>query len=107
MAAKTHPFRRIRLVYRRSSLLSKCALLAALVLCTACLLTLRFQLTAEQAKQEQLRAEAVTLEQRNAELAEMIAQLGTVQSVKRIALTELNLVTPDTVLFIPAEPKPE
>ncbi len=107
MAAKTNPLNRIRVVYRRSSPLLKCVVLAALVLCTICLITLRTQLLKEQAKKEQLRTEAATLEQRNAELEKMISELGTVQSVKRIALTELDLVAPDTVLFLPTQPQPE
>lgn len=107
MAGKTNPLSRIRLVYRRSSPLLKSALLVAIVLCTVCLTVLRFQLLAEQEKQETLRSEAVTLEQKNAELEKLIAELGTVQSVKRIALTELGLVSPDTVLFLPKEPDSE
>jgi hypothetical protein len=47
------------------------------------------------------------LEQKNAELEKLISELGTVQSVKRIALTELDLVMPDTVLFLPQETQPE
>lgn len=107
MAVKTNPLSRIRVVYRHSSPLLKCVVLAALVLCTVCLIALRSQLLEEQAKKEQLRTEAATLEQRNAELEKMISELGTVQSVKRIALTELDLVTPDTVLFLPTQPQPE
>lgn len=107
MAVKKNPLHRIRLVYRRSSPLLKCALLAAIVLCTVCLMVLRSHLLAEQERQEQLRTEAATLEQKNAELEKLISELGTVQSVKRIALTELDLVMPDTVLFLPQETQPE
>ncbi len=105
MATKGNPLHRIRLVYQRSSPLLKCALLVAIVLCTVCLIVLRSQLMAEQEKQEQLRTEAATLEQKNAQLEELISELGTVQSVKRIALTQLDLVMPDTVLFLPQEPQ--
>ena len=41
MATGRNPFKRIRLVYRRSSTLVKCAAVAALVVCTIALLTLR------------------------------------------------------------------
>ena len=107
MTVKKNPLQRIRLVYRRSSPLLKCALLAAIVLCTVCLIVLRTQLLTEKQKQEQLRTEAAVLEQKNAELEKLISELGTVQSVKRIALTELDLVMPDTVLYLPQETQPE
>lgn len=105
MAAK-NPFRRIRLVYRRSSLLLKCVVLTAIVLSTAVLVTLRFTIQDLQAYQQALAQQAAQLEQENRLLTQHIAELGTVESVKRIAREELGLVDPDTEFFIPEESNP-
>ena len=101
MDAKKKPFRRIRLIYRRSSTLVKCVVLAAIILSTVALLTLRFTLQSEQNKQDQLRLEQAQLEAENRALTKNIAQLGTVESVKRIATLELGLVDPDSQFFTP------
>ncbi len=103
MAKRKNPFSRIRLVYRRSSPLLKCVVLAAIVLATAALLTLHFSIQQEKGKTDQLRAQAAQLEQENRELSRNIAQIGTVQSIKRIAKEELDLVDPETEIFIPVE----
>lgn len=94
---------RIRLVYKRSSTLLKCAVLAAIVLSTAALIVLRAAHLEQQAEAEALRAEAAALEQDNRDLRENISQLGTLQGVRRIALEELGLADPDTVIFVPGE----
>lgn len=101
-----NPFRRIRLVYRRSSPLLKCVVITAIVLSTAVLLTLRFTIQDFQARQQQLALQAAHLEQENRLLTQNIAELGTVESVKRIAREELGLVDPDTEFFIPEESNP-
>ncbi len=101
MAAKKHPFRRIRLIYRRSSTLVKCVVLAAIVLSTAALLILRTSIQTAQDRQQILQQQAAQLEQDNRRLTQYIAELGTVQSVKRIATQELGLVDPDSQFFTP------
>lgn len=99
----SNPFRRIRLVYRRSSTLVKCVVLAALVLSTAALLTLRHAILDAREQTEAKRNEAAALEQQNAELETSIAELGTVQSVTDLAGKLLGLVDPDTVIFVPEQ----
>lgn len=101
MAADRNPFRRVRLVYRRSSTLLKCVVLATIVFSTLALLTLRFAILDAQKQSEAMRAEAAKLEQENQELSRSIAQLGTVQSVTELAGKLLGLVDPDTVIFLP------
>ncbi len=101
MNAKRNPFSHIRLIYRRSSALMKCAVLAAIVLSTAALIALRISIQAEDAQQEQLHLQAAQLEQENYEITKNIAELGTVESVKRIATLELGLVDPDSQFFTP------
>ena len=101
MNARKNPFSHIRLIYRRSSTLVKCVVLAAIVLSTVALITLRISIRAEQKKQEQLHLQQAQLEQENYELTRSIAELGTVESVKRIATEELGLVDPDSQFFTP------
>jgi len=101
MTAQKQPLRRIRLVYRRSSTLLKCVVLTAVILCTICLIVLRVSILDERAKAEALRKQAIALEQENQQLDEYISDLGTVDSVKRIALELLGLVSPDTIIFLP------
>ena len=106
MARSKNPFSRIRLVYRRSSTLLKCVVLAAILLSTVAILALRHSIQKAQAQADDLRSQAAALEQENDRLSSYIAELGTVQSIKRIAGEELGLVDPDTIFFTPAEKKP-
>lgn len=101
MNAKQNPFRHIRLVYRRSSALIKCVVLATIVLCTAALGILRISIQTAKGQQEDLRQQAAQLELENRTLTRQIAELGTVESVKRIATLELGLVDPDSQFFTP------
>lgn len=103
MAAGAKPFRRFRLVYRRSSTAVKCMVIAALVLGTAALLILRGAIRQAQREKEQLRQQAAILEQENKDLEYSISQLGTVQSVTELAERLLGLVDPDTVIFQPEQ----
>ena len=93
-----NPFRNIRLVYRRTALSVKTLVLAALVLSTLSLVTLRLALMDTEKKLENARAEAQVLEQENDRLRKSISQLGTVQSVQALAKELLGLVDPDTVI---------
>lgn len=103
MAKRKNPLSRIRLVYRRSSPLLKCVVLAAIVLSTVAILTLRSSILELRSSTESLRAEAAGLEQENQKLEQSIAELGTVQSIKRIAREKLGLVDPDSVFFDPVK----
>ena len=106
MSNRKNPFRHIRLVYRRSSPLLKCVVLAAIVLSTAALLMLHISIRDTRQEIDTLRAEAARLEQENQALEEDIAQIGTVQSIKRIALEELGLVDPEAEFFHPVDGNP-
>lgn len=101
MAAGRNPLSRIRLVYRRSSTLVKCVVLAALLLSTLALMVLRHAILQAEQQAEDLRQQAAILEQENRDLSRSIAQLGTVQSVTELAGKLLGLVDPDTVIFEP------
>ena len=105
MANRKNPFRRIRLVYRRSSTLLKCAVLAVIVLSTVALLAIHFTIGQTKRDTEALRQEAARLEMENRQLTEDIAEIGTVQSIKRIAMEQLGLVDPDSEFFKPVDNK--
>ena len=103
MANRKNPLGRIRLVYRRASPLLKCVVLATIVLCTAALLIMRSSIRDLRKKSADLRAEAAALEQENENLEKSIAELGTVQSIRRIAEEELGLVDPGAIFYDPVE----
>ena len=106
MANRKNPFSHIRLVYRRSSPLLKCAVLAAVVLSTAALLTIHFSINKSQQKLDNLQTQAARLEQENQQLDQYTGEVGTVQSIRRIAQEELDLVDPDAIIFHPVDNNP-
>lgn len=99
----SNPFSRIRLVYRRSSTLLKCVVLGTVVLCTAALITLSAVITGYQSQASALQSQIQQLEQENAQLTQYINELGTEESIKRIAREELGLVDENVTFFTPAE----
>lgn len=105
MTSHKNLFSRFRLVYRRSSLLVKCVVLAAIVLPMVALLTLHMCITEVRAQTNDLRQQAAVLEQENQKLEQNIAQLDTVQGIRQIAAEMLGLVDPDAVFFRPIEPE--
>ena len=54
-----------------------------------------------QVKTEDMRQQAVEIQQQNEDLENKISILGSNQSVEQIARDELGLVTPDTVIITP------
>ncbi len=101
MKTKRNPLGHIRFIYRRSSPLTKCVVLAAIVLSTLALISLRIAIQAQHGQQQKLQEEAARLEYENYQLTKSIAELGTVESVRRIATLELGLVDPDSQFFTP------
>ena len=102
MNKKRNPFSHIRLVYRRSSTLVKCVVLVTIVLSTVALLSLRISIQTAKKQQADLKLQAAQLELENRTLTQSIAELGTVESVKRIATLELGLVDPNSQFFTPS-----
>lgn len=101
--AKPNLFQRIRLVYRRSSLFMKVLVLVTILVSTAALLALRNLTLGYQQQRQALQAQALQLQQENAELTEYIAELGTEDSIRRIAMEELGLMDPNAQFFNPGE----
>ena len=101
--AKQSPFHRIRLVYRRSSLLLKILVLVTILVSAGALLALRASMLSYKQQSQALQAQAVQLQQENAELTQRIAELGTKDSIRRIAIEELGLMDPGAQFFNPGE----
>ena len=101
--ASRNPFHRIRLVYRRSSLFMKILVLVTILASTAALIGLRVTVSNYQQQKQILQLQAVALQQKNAELTERIAELGTKDSIRRIAIEELGLADPFSKFFNPGE----
>ena len=102
MTQKRKLFHRFRLVYRRSSTLLKCVVLASILLSAIALIAIRASIIEERKEEERLRAQAAILEQETSELAENISQLGTIEGIRYIAMHELGLVDPESEFFNPA-----
>ena len=96
---------RIKLIYRRTSNLTKIAVALAIVLCMGTLIALRTSTTALLERTEDLREKAGMLEEENRELDQKIDELGTTKSIVEIAEEELGLVQPGAVA-IDTEPEP-
>ena len=101
MAAQFNIGRRIQIVFRPSTTLLKVVVIVLIVFSTAALIALSWVRQSIQVQTEDLRQEAMALEQENKDLENKIGILGSVQSVEEIAQEELGLVKPDTVIINP------
>lgn len=95
--------KKIKLVFRRSSLPLKIAVLAMVVLSATALITIWVQ--KEQAKndRDELRAQAIIEEQKKSRLEDAVSKVGTLQGIFQVAREELGLVDPNTVIIEPAQ----
>ena len=92
---------RLRFVIHRSSLFTKCIVIAMLIATTVASLTLVIGIRKGKALYQFLTNWAVTLEQEQAELEEDIPKADSVEGQKEIANEELGLVDPNTVIITP------
>ena len=99
MARFKNPLRHIKLVYKRSSNVTKIVVLCAIVICTAALLILGGAIRDAQAKADALRVQASRLEQENNRLSALIDSLGTVAGIEQIAREKLGLGYEDEVII--------
>ena len=98
--ADIHAFlNRFQLQYRRTPTLHKVVVSAAIVLSSLTLISLRVGHWEAKEKLAQLQERCAVLEQQNQELREDIDRLGTVDSIRDIAMEELGLVDPDTIII--------
>ena len=90
-----------KLVTRKTIPVTKAALLAAAVLSVVALVALYSAIDHLQDQYDELRQEALELESKNSQLQEQIGELGTLESIIRIAMEALGLTFPDSVSFAP------
>lgn len=93
--------RKVKLVFKRTGPVTKAAILAAVVLSLIALIALFGAIGRIQQQYNDLRDEAMELESGNTKLEDRIGALGTIESALRIAMEELGLVFPDSVIFTP------
>ncbi len=93
--------RNTKLVFRRSSRMTKVAVCLAVALSMVALLTLHAATSANRQKTMELKSQAAQLEQSNDQLEQKLGILGTLESAKQMAMEFLGLVDPDTVIIEP------
>lgn len=93
--------RKYRLVFQKTSPLVKTVILIAVVLSTVALVTLHASIQQSRRQYEQLRQQAGQLEENNQLLIQQIDELGTLDSLIRIAMERLGLVPPDSAILNP------
>ena len=101
MAEKKNPFRNVQVKFRRSRPLTKIIVIVTIALCTIALITLRWVQSDIEAQTQEMREEASQLIEENADLQEKIDNIGSVDSVKDVAKSELDMVDPNTTFFEP------
>ena len=98
--ANIHAFlSRFQLQYRRTPTLHKVVVVVAIVLSSLTLISLRLGHWEAKAKLSELQQQAAVLEQENQALRDDIDRLGTTDSIRDIAMEELGLVDPDTIII--------
>lgn len=93
--------KRIRFIYRRSSPLLKCVVLATIILSTAALILLNVTIRETEDKIDELRHLAAQYEWSNEDLQQKIDEVRSVKGIIRTAGEKLGLVEKDTIFFIP------
>ena len=101
MAKIREKLKLIKLCLRPSPRSTKIMLIVAILFAMIALIALRMAITKLDNRTEDLRQKAAALEQDNKDLQENIGILGSVQSIIQIAMDELGLVDPDTVILEP------
>ncbi len=91
--------KRWNLQFRRTPLLAKTVVTAAILVCTVTLIALHITMRETEAELSALGQQAAALDQEHTVLTEKVKKLGTVESYLQIAAEELGLVEPDTIII--------
>lgn len=92
-----------KLVLKRTNPVTKAAILAAAVLSLVALVALYSSIDHIQNGYETMRAQAMELESDNGQLQTQIEDLGSLESALRIAMEELGLAFPDSMIITPGK----
>lgn len=101
MAKFRNPLAGVRLVCKKPSTLTKIVVSTAVVLSMAALLMLHGAIRDTKANTEDLRQQAIALEQEQQLLEQYESEKGTIKEVIRIAMERLGLVKPDSIVIQP------
>ena len=93
--------RSYKLVIKKTSPVIKAAIVAAVVLSVVALAALYGSIDQLQNQYDALRQQAMELESGNGLLQQYIEDLGSFESAIRIAMEELGLTFPDSVIYVP------
>lgn len=99
----TRTKRSFKLVTKKTSPVTKAAIVAAVVLSVVALAALYGTIDQLQNQYDALRQQAMELESGNGVLQQYIDELGTLESAIRIAMEELGLTFPDSVIYVPGK----
>ena len=94
---------RPKLVLRKTSPVTKSAIVSAAILSLVAVVALYGTIDQLQNQYDDLRNEAMALESGNTVLQDRIDDLGSMESVIRIAMEELGLTFPDSMIFAPKD----
>ncbi len=92
-------FGRVKLVLHPSSRALKIAVIVLITFSMIAMVALSWVNQSIRSRTEDMRQEAAALEGENAELQDRIDNLGTLESIKQIALELLGLADPDTIII--------
>ena len=101
MAKFRNPLAGVRLVCKKPSTLTKIVVSTAVILSMAALLMLHGAIRDTKANTEDLRQQAIALEQEQQLLDQYEKEKGTIKEVIRIAMERLGLVKPDSIVIQP------
>ena len=88
-----------KIVYRKSTALTKIVVITAIVLSIAAIIMLRVTTDRTRERAEYLRQQAIALEQEERRLQEYEDEKGTVEEIRRIAREQLGLEDPDSTII--------
>ena len=95
--------KRIKLILRKTSPVTKAAIVSAAILSLVAVVALYGTIDQLQNQYDDLRNEAMALESGNTALQDRIDDLGSMESIIRIAMEELGLTFPDSMIFAPKD----
>lgn len=95
--------KKVKVVFKRANPLTKAAILAAAVLSLVALVALYSAIDHAQHQYDAMRDQAMELESGNTKLENNIDDLGSLESALRIAMEELGLVFPDSMVVTPKD----
>ena len=91
----------IRLVYKKTPALTRIVVAVTIVLSMVALLVLHGAINETRQHTEDLRQQAIALEQESAQLDQYEREKGTIKEVIRIAMERLGLMKPDSIVIQP------